>query len=101
VEDWRRRYEPNCCFLTAKDVVEQIGYSVRNPGLVEEVTAGRHEDPKSNDAVHLRAISVWSPFSSLAISSRTLFAMARCSDAACPSVTTFEVMGSLKGKQVE
>ena len=43
-------HQPNPGFLGAEDVAEQIGHSVGDPGLVEKVPGGRHENPESHYA---------------------------------------------------
>jgi hypothetical protein len=42
--------QPNRCFLDAKDIAKEVGDSIRNPGLVEEVSGSGDEDPEPNDA---------------------------------------------------
>src|SRR5262245_49088485 len=45
-------YQPNRCFLNAKDISKQVRDSVRDPGLVEEIPRGCHEYSDPDDASH-------------------------------------------------
>src|SRR5262249_34434377 len=45
-------YQPNRCFLNAKDISKQVRNSVRDPGLVEEIPRGCHEYSDPDDASH-------------------------------------------------
>jgi hypothetical protein len=42
--------QPNRCLLDAEDIAKEVGDSVRNPGLVEEVSGGGDEDSEPDDA---------------------------------------------------
>jgi hypothetical protein len=45
-------YQPNRCFLDAKNISKQIRDSVRDLGLIEEIPGGRHEHSEPDDASH-------------------------------------------------
>ena len=45
-------YHPNRCFLDAKNISKQVRDSVRNPGLVEEITRGCYEHSELDDTSH-------------------------------------------------
>jgi hypothetical protein len=45
-------YQPNQCFLDAKDISKQVRDSVRDPGLVKEVPGSCYEHSEPDDASH-------------------------------------------------
>ena len=44
--------QPNRCFLDAKDISKQVGDSIRDSGLVEEVAGSRYKHTEPDDASH-------------------------------------------------
>jgi hypothetical protein len=44
--------QPNRCFFNAKDIAKQVRDSIRDPGLIEEISVGCDEDSEPDDTSH-------------------------------------------------
>ena len=44
--------QPNRCFFDAENIAKQVRDSIRDPGLIEEISVGGYEDAEPDDSSH-------------------------------------------------